>query len=149
MHKAFTMIEIIFVIMIIGILSAVALPKLIDNRDSGRAAMCMQSSKRFLQDMATYYTVYGKFGTISKMSNLQIGDDDVGFLTDINMNTTFADFYCEGEALARFEIEYKTFFTKLKVSSLSPNNALPAIIANQRMKENNFFRGYDLGGYSH
>jgi prepilin-type N-terminal cleavage/methylation domain-containing protein len=40
-QKGFTLIEIIIVVVILGILAAIALPKLTENIDKARAAACL------------------------------------------------------------------------------------------------------------
>ena len=61
MKKAFTMVELIFVIVVIGILSAIAIPKLVSTRDDAiiskgkaavaamRSAIAMERQKRILR----------------------------------------------------------------------------------------------------
>lgn len=149
MRKAFTMIEIVFVIVIIGLLSMIAVPKMISNRDDAKATSCIESSKRFLQDMATYYTVHGKFEKISIMSYVPVGNDDLGFMIDSNLDTSTADLYCEGNALVRFKAIYERRYTKLITSSLLTSSGVPAMKADKTLTKNNFYREYDLGGYTH
>lgn len=64
MRKAFTMIELIFVIVIIGLLSSIAIPKLSANRDNAIATKCITSAGQFVQEVSTYYTVHGRFSNI-------------------------------------------------------------------------------------
>ena len=86
MKKAFTMIELIFVIVIIGILASVAIPKLAASRDDAIAAMCTSTAKQFIQEVSIYYTVYGDFSNISVMSYVRVDGADLGFESDIDFS---------------------------------------------------------------
>jgi len=59
MNKAFTMIELIFVIVIIGILAAVALPKLSATRDDAAIAAVVANAKIAYQDITSFYLSQG------------------------------------------------------------------------------------------
>jgi len=81
-HQAFTMVELIFVIVIIGILAAVAVPKLAATRDDAYGAICTENSQRILIEITASYARngYTKFsdlgiGSISSMStNVTVGN---------------------------------------------------------------------------
>lgn len=78
MKKAFTMIELIFVIVILGILSAVALPRLAATRDDAQAVKLATNIRTAINDLSAYYTANGKFSKNFKdMTNIEISDAGV------------------------------------------------------------------------
>jgi len=59
MRRGFTMIELIFVIVIIGILAVIAIPKLNATRDDAKIATSLQNVATCLQDAGSAYTATG------------------------------------------------------------------------------------------
>ncbi len=71
MKKAFTMVELIFVIVIIGILVAVAIPKLSATRDDALIAKNSQYIMGIMTEISTYSTANGESkDDLSEMSSL-------------------------------------------------------------------------------
>ena len=63
MKKGFTMIELIFVSVILGILASVAIPRLARTRTDPEIATTVADLRTLLSDLNSYYVVKGTFGT--------------------------------------------------------------------------------------
>ena len=61
MKKGFTMIELIFVIVILGILASVAIPRLAATRTDAEIATTVANLRTLLIDLNSYYVVKGEF----------------------------------------------------------------------------------------
>ena len=59
MKKAFTMIELIFVIVIIGLLAAIAIPKMMATRDDAKAVVLTTQIQDGTKELISYYTSHG------------------------------------------------------------------------------------------
>ena len=60
-RSGFTMIELIFVIVILGILASVAIPKLAATRDDAKISKALNELAMLKSDFSNYYTSHGKF----------------------------------------------------------------------------------------
>ena len=122
---AFTMVELIFVIVVLGVLAVVAIPKLAASRDDAilvkgksqvsaiRSGIAMQKSKRLLEGTSPYYPITldknttptvlfsdGDYGNILEYG-LDIGTSDGKWnRTSQDENESKYNFYLEGQAVS-------------------------------------------------
>ncbi|WP_267525603.1 type II secretion system protein [Campylobacter sp. MG1] len=76
MKKAFSMIELIFVIVILGALAAVAISKLNATRDDAVITKSAQNLATLIGELASYYTAQSKFNDdINKMTSQRLKDN--------------------------------------------------------------------------
>lgn len=80
--KAFTMIELVFVIVILGILAAVAVPKLTATRVDAQTALAQGQLKQLVNDIKTYRTINDDWpATWYELTNVRLVDSskvDIG-----------------------------------------------------------------------
>ncbi len=90
MRKGFTMIELIFVIVILGVLASVAIPRLAATRDDAEMAKAATNLTTAVGDIAAYYTAQGDFKkkastgstrTAATLSDMTNALDEVSQLT--------------------------------------------------------------------
>jgi general secretion pathway protein G len=73
-RSGFTMIELIFVIVILGILASVAIPKLAATRDDAKISKALNELATLKSDFSSYYTAQGKYdaASISSVTNVPL-----------------------------------------------------------------------------
>ena len=80
MRKGFTMIELIFVIVILGVLASVAIPRLAATRDDAEVAKAATNLTTAVSDITAYYTAKGKFEASNDFTKITNALDKTGQL---------------------------------------------------------------------
>ncbi len=105
-RAGFTMIELIFVIVILGILAAVAIPKLSATRDDAKIAKMSTNAASVVADIGAYYTAKGAMGANwDDMTNVSL---ESGAGTASTAITTTAKLYNGADECMTFDINGST-----------------------------------------
>ena len=86
MKKGFTMIELIFVIVILGILASVAIPRLAGTRTDAEISATVANIRTLISDAAAYYALKGEFPDTAEWRDvtnvpIRLGNEDKTIIT--------------------------------------------------------------------
>lgn len=91
MKKAFTIIELVFVVIILGVLAAVALPKFSTSKDEASTAQALGNLKTFINDINSYVLKNESLSSIALMSNVaNIKNEDLSNLQNTTKELDFS-----------------------------------------------------------
>ena len=101
MKKGFTMIELIFVIVILGILASVAIPRLAATREDAEISATVANLRTLVSDASAYYTAKGEFPSNVKWN--EITNVPLAVTTSGSSSTTTANAVGSNTATAKLK----------------------------------------------
>ncbi|MCI6343421.1 MAG: type II secretion system GspH family protein [Campylobacter sp.] len=112
MKKGFTMIELIFVIVILGILASVAIPRLAATREDAEISAAVANLRTLVSDATAYYVAKGSFNTTgatkAKWSEITNVPLDGATSTAVNGSTATAKLKAGGKDCIGVRLVNKT-----------------------------------------
>ena len=113
MKKGFTMIELIFVIVILGILASVAVPRLASTREDAEISATVANLRTLVSDASSYYVANGTFKPKGKdanwrdITNVPVRDSKNALVSGTETNTVAAYLSARGENCIKIELKYR------------------------------------------
>jgi type II secretion system protein G len=80
-RKGFTLIELLIVVVIIGILAAIAIPKFAATKDKAKLASVKTDVRNFMTAQEAYFSDYATYGTFAQLqtaSNFSLSSGNTG-----------------------------------------------------------------------
>jgi len=150
------MIELIFVIVIIGILAAVAIPRLAATRDDAKIATCMDGASSFMQQVSAYYTSQGTLGSVGDMTNFPVATttnklNGFSSITDsLEADAATVDYLCDGGTVMTFDVNSSSTGLSITPTIETTFTALQKVAQQTAtaLDDKGYFKEYRLGGQS-
>lgn len=139
-RNAFTQIELIFVIIVIGILAIIALPKLATTRDDANAAKCTQEIQQLISEITQVYghRGYNEFSIlpIEEMTNVNIAVGGDGVSNSRGSLVSDGIIYiCDGGDVAEIKSVHNGVEYNLTVTDLNPSEPPAAVTASEFIRK--------------
>ncbi len=142
-HKAFTLIELIFVIVVVGILAIVAIPRLAASRDDANAARCTHEVQQILSEIAQNYTIKG-YLTFSMLPIEEITNVSIGVIEKDGISSPQATlvssgitYMCDGEDIVEIKGIHAGVEYNISVTDLNPSSPPAAVSASELIRKLN------------
>ncbi|MCI6343271.1 MAG: type II secretion system protein [Campylobacter sp.] len=131
MKKGFTMIELIFVIVILGILASVAIPRLAATREDAEISATVANLRTLVSDATAYYTAKGDFGSATWNQITNVPLDGAGSNAVSTGNTATAKLKAGGKDCIGVQLVNKTNGTPAHIHFTKESNANSAGVCKQ------------------